>query len=182
MQTTIGVGVLSLSEIYFVYRSFKTLVLCHFWDGYRAVISLAHYVHFFPICKKNAFSYQISLLQKGEDDLSEFQATAVSSNQPVQKDPLAVEQLIRPRYNIGLGGKKARVAFQSKPQLGLVFIHWVQYILQVGSFQPLVLCPLWDGHQVIIALAQYMLLFLACEKKAFSHQIGLLRKGEHFFF
>lgn len=40
--------------------------------------------------------------------------------------------------NTGLYVKKARVDFLSEPSLGLVFVHRVEYTLQVGYFQSLV--------------------------------------------
>lgn len=71
------------------------------------------------------------------------------------------------------------VSFWSKPPLGLVFIHWVQYTSQVGIFQPLVLFSFLDCHQMMFTLFPYVLLFPACDKKAFSYQIRLLHKREH---
>ena len=70
----------------------------------------------------------------------------------MQTESLAVERLFRNRYNSVLGGEKKRVAFQSKPPLGLVFIHWVENTMQVESLQPLVLCILIDCHQTMFTL------------------------------
>ena len=100
------------------------------------------YALHFPFGEESVFSYQIRVFQQGEHVLSVFQATEAHCKHLVHTEHLAGEQLNGPSYNRGLGGKKSGVAFHCKPPLGLVFIHRVAYILQAGSFQPLVLCHL----------------------------------------
>ena len=99
--------------------------------------------------------------------------------QPGPRDHWRACGLHHLRHRRGLGGKKYRVAFQSKPTLGMVFHHWVEYMLPGGCFQTLVLWNWWDHHQNFIALAHYLLLFSVCERKLFSSQIQLLHTREH---
>lgn len=84
-------------------------------------------------------------------------------------------------YNRTLGWNKAGVALWRKPLLGLLFLHWVQYTLQVGSFKHLVVWSWCDGHQAIIALPHYVLHFSPHEKNAFSYQIRLHHNTECVF-
>ena len=86
------------------------------------------------------------------------------------RDHWAVHFLICLRESRGLGGKKTRVVFLSKPTLRLVFIHWVEYTLQWGSFHTLVLWHLWYHWSALITIAHCMLLFPNCEKMEFSWQ------------
>ena len=86
---------------------------------------------------------------------------------------------ICPRFRRGLVGNKARVAFRSKNALGQVFVQRVEFTLQGGSSLTLVLRSFWDCPQALIPIARYVLLFWACENKAFSCQIRFLHQGEH---
>lgn len=70
-------------------------------------------------------------------------------------------------------------SFPSNTALELGFIHWVQYTMQGGSFHILDLWSLWDCHSALTALACYVLLWPAFEKKAFSCQFRLVHKGKH---
>ena len=67
----------------------------------------------------------------------------------------AVQQLICPIGRRGLVGKMVRIPLSRKHTLGLVFIHWVEYTLQGGSSQYLVLWSVWNGHLMLIALTCY---------------------------
>ena len=110
---------------------------------------------------------------------SVFKAIENACTQPAPRDPKAAKWLHSHRDRRLLGGKRARVAFQSKPTLGLVFHHWVEYILPGGCFQILVLWSLWDRNLVLISLACYLWLTPACEKKPFSSQIRLPHTSEY---
>lgn len=99
----------------------------------------------------------------------------------MHKEHLAAELLIHIKYRRGLGGKKTRLAFWSKLTFGMVFIHRVEYTLQILSSQTLVFTVL-DCHQVLISLVCYGLLFPTSDKKEFSCQIILLHESDHICF
>ena len=98
----------------------------------------------------------------------DFQATNNSYTQPGPRELWAAEGMLHMRYRGDLGVKKSRVTFQSKPTLGLMFHHWVEYTLPGGCSEMLALWSLWDHHQDLIALDLYVLLLPACEKRHFQ--------------
>ena len=159
-------------EATFHVRRLKPPDLGNFWDCHQGIITQACCVLCFLACEKKAFSYQISLLHEGVQGLSVFQTT-----EALYKQVCLIEQFTHHTNNRDLCGKRW-VAFQGKLPLQLMICHWVEHTEQVGSFYPLVLCHLWDCYREIIAFTHYELLFPACEKKAFSHQIRVLQK-EH---
>ena len=99
--------------------------------------------------------------------------------QPGIREHWAAEGMPHPGHWRCLAGQKARVALQSKPPLGLVACHWVEYIFSGGIFQTLVLWHLWDSHPALIFLAPYLKLFSAFENKAYSSQIIFLHTREY---
>ena len=149
------------------------------WDCHQALINISHYMLLFPACDKKAYSSQIRLLHIGEHVLNDLQATETPCTQPGPRGHWASEGLHHPRHRRDLHVKKSMVPVQSEPKLGLMFHNWVLCVFPGGYFQTLVLLSCWDQHQALIALAHYMLLFPACEKKAFSSQIQLLHTREH---
>ena len=78
---------------------------------------------------------------------------------------------ILPTSGRGLGGKLARVASRSKPTLGLVFFHNVNFPLSGGNSPILVLCSWQQCSHALIPPDRSVLLCPTCGKKAFSDQI-----------
>ena len=72
------------------------------------------------------------------------------------KGALGSQGLQCPMHRRCLGGKKRKVAFQSKPTLGLVFHLWVEYMLPGGHFQTPVLWSLWDCPSSLSAAVSYL--------------------------
>ena len=140
---------------------FQTLVEWSLWECHQALIALAHYSE--PFCEKKEFSSQVSLLHKREHVWNEFQTKEILCTPAGPMEYWVDEGLCCSRHKRGLGGKKTRFAFQSKPLLGLVFHHWVEYTFPGGSFQTLVLCTLWGLHQALMALARYLQYIHTCE-------------------
>lgn len=164
----LGVVFVHWVQYTFQVGSFQHLVVWSWWDCHQVIIAQACYVLILRPSEKKAFSCQIRLLHKGEHIWVGFKPLKMLNKQAVHTESLPVLGLIWPWYNTGQGGKKARVAIQSKPPLGLMFVHQVQYTWQVGSFQHLVFWPLWDCYEVVITLLPYVLFFSTSEKKAFS--------------
>ena len=69
----------------------------------------------------------------------------------------AAQWLMHLRSRRGPGGKKARIALQSKWALRLLFIYSVQYAVPGGSSQVLVLWSLCNFHQVLRSPVRYVL-------------------------
>ena len=68
-------------------------------------------------CANKAFSCPISLLPEGDHLWSWFQAAETSCKAAVPTKPEAEQTLLGPLGNIGLGEKRASVAFLSKDML-----------------------------------------------------------------
>ena len=83
-------------------------------------MALALSLLLFPTCEK-AFSSQIMLLHTREHVWSEFQAMEPPCTQSGPREHWAADGLHCYKHKYGLGGKKAHVAFQRKPILGIVF-------------------------------------------------------------
>lgn len=79
----------------------------------------------------------------------------------MHKEHLAAELLIHIKYRRGLGGKKTRLAFWSKLTFGMVFIHRVEYTLQGGSYNSLILWHLSDYCKVHFTLDYQVQIFPA---------------------
>lgn len=79
----------------------------------------------------------------------------------------AAQLLICPRTRRGIVGKKTRDVFWSKHALWLVFPHWVEYALQGGSSEPLVLLSLWDCHLALITCSCFVLFYLLVKRRRF---------------
>ena len=133
-----------------------------------------------PPCEKKAFSCQIRLLHQ-EHIFSGIQARETTSKMPVHTKNSVAQWLLCLMYRRSLVGKKAIVALLRKYALELVFIHRVEYTLQILSSQTLVFTVL-DCHQVLISLVCYGLLFPTSDKKEFSCQIILLHESDHICF
>ena len=78
-------------------------------DGYGGVVMAR---------ANRASSCQISLLEKGEDVWSWFQAAETTSQAAVPTEPEAAESLIGPMGNRGVGENKARTAILAKTHWG----------------------------------------------------------------
>lgn len=84
-------------------------------------------------------------------------------------------------YKRGLGAKEANIAFPGKAPLGLVFIHWVGYTLQVRSFQSLVLCHLFCVClQAIITFKLCVQLDMLVKRRYFHTKSCFYRKENMF--
>lgn len=173
-QTAIGLVFVHWVEYTLQIGSFQPLAFCHLWDCPQAIIAIGGYVQIFACLWKEGTFIPIHASPENRTCLGVFKSTEPLAHTYCTQN-LAVEHINIPSCNRGLGWKKARVSFWSKPPLELVFIQWLKYTLQVRRFQPRVLCYLWDYHQEIIALACFFLLYPSCEKKVFSYQIRLLR-------
>ena len=109
----------------------------------------------YPTCEKMAFSCHIRLFHEGEPIWVAFQMMETPCTKPVHRNLWAALWVICPWCIRGLSGKKSRVAFQSQHTLGLVFIPWVEYTLQMRKlpyscfveFVSLPFCP--DGPRLI---------------------------------
>ena len=120
-KTSSETGVPSLSRVYISRRQLLDSCVVVFERTHKSLIALAPEVWLYPTCEKKAFSSQIRLLNSRENVWSEFQAIETTCTQAGPREYGAAKEQHRPRHRRGLGGKKARVAFQSKPPLGLVF-------------------------------------------------------------
>ena len=78
-----------------------------------------------------------------------------------------------------LGGKQVISALQSKPTLGLVFNHLVEYTLLGGCSEMLVLGSLWDRIQALIAIDLHGLFSPTYEKRHFQAKSGFWNKRTH---
>ena len=64
----------------------------------------------------------MSLVHEGDHVWSEFNATETTIKPAVHTEQEAAQTLLGPRQSIGLGEKKASVAFLSQDALGLLFV------------------------------------------------------------
>lgn len=142
---------------------------------YRVFISLPHFMLLFPVCEKNAFSYKIRLLLKGEHVLSVLQATEAPWKLLGPKGYLEKERLNSPTKSRGLFGRKASVASVKTTTgagvLSLIGRNFEHRKLQASCLVSFVRCP-----TVLIGLDHHVPLFPICERKAFSYQIRPLLK------
>lgn len=135
----IGAGVPSLSRKYFTRR--KLLASC-FVEFVRLPSGADHPIlrsAALPICAKEALACQIRLLHEGEHGWRGIQARENTSHLPGHTEQRAAQRLLCPKYRRDLVGKETKVAFWSKPTLGMVFLHGVEYTLPAGRYLVLVL-------------------------------------------
>ena len=62
----------------------------------------------------------MSLFHEGDDVWSEFNSTETTSKPAVHREQEAAQTMLGPRQSIGLGEKKASVAFLSQDNLVLI--------------------------------------------------------------
>ena len=83
-------------------------------------MALTHFLHLFTAFVKKAFSSQIRFCsQENSFGVSFKQQTLCTKSVP--REHCLAKGMHCPRHRIGLGGKKTRVAFQSKHLLVLMF-------------------------------------------------------------
>lgn len=125
--------------------SFRPLVLCHLWDSYAILISVASLCAALPQLVKRKISYKIRLLQYGEQFWGGFQGTEANCKILVPTEHFALEKnywpwLKRPKL------EKASVAFHSKNTIGACFILLCGVCFASMKLQAYFLRHLWECY------------------------------------
>ena len=144
-QFCIGAGVPSLSRIYFSKRKLPATRFV----GFVRLPSGAdqHMCRFSTLLKLKHLHVKSGLATKRIYSMWDSSYINLLHKQPVHREHWVALRVFCPRFRRGLGGKKGKIAFWRNCTLGLVFILWIEYMLQRGSSQPLVMWSLRDWYQ-----------------------------------
>ena len=136
LQTMNGAGVLSPSRVSFAIWKLQASSFVSFvrllWGNDHASITMCHFA---PFWKWVSFTPKKSTPKR---------KTHIECVEIYWSQLKTLEQLHWSHYKWAIGGKKVSVVFHCKPPLGLMFLHWVDFTLNIGSFKPPDSCHLWD--------------------------------------